>query len=75
MGACHQLLARQKTIFKQYSIKGYQLCVADAERAAVGSVRAVVEGHHYYCNMGIKDILVLVQYRAEDNNWLQESYS
>ena len=57
MGACHQLLARQKTIFKQYSIKGYQLCVADAERAAVGSVRAVVEGHHYYCNMGIEDIL------------------
>ena len=38
-------------------MKGYQLCVADAERAVVGSVRAVVEGHHYYCNMGIKDIL------------------
>lgn len=57
MAAFHQLLVRQETIFKQYSIKGYQLWVADAERAAVRSVRTVVEDHHHYCNMGIKDVL------------------
>lgn len=57
MAAFHQLLVRQETIFQQYSIKGYQLWLADAERAAVRSVRSVVEDHHYYSNMGIKDDL------------------
>ena len=38
MAAFHQLLVRQETIFQQYSIKGYQLWLADAERAAVRSV-------------------------------------
>lgn len=65
MAAFHQLLVRQETIFKQYSIKGYQLWVADAERAAVRSVRTVVRIIIIIVTWELKMFCGLVQYRAE----------
>ena len=53
MGGFHQLGVRQKTIFKRYSIKGYQKWVVDAETVAFGSAGAAAEGCHYYRNMRI----------------------
>ena len=68
MGGFHELCVRQKTIYKTYTLSGYQKWVIDAKTIASGSSDVVVEGRHYYRNTRInKEIFyALVQYTVEE---------
>ncbi len=68
MGGFHQLLVRQRLIFKRHGLMGYKDWMVDAGTIAAGSVEKVFKGKHYdRCMRVLKECFdALVQFFVDD---------